>query len=1601
MLFDLLEPHNSLVRLVHRNGPKVTESHERCKLMLESAELQDISYQQVSSTLLFMVIAKDEPAYDPHTFISALREHRGGQRLDWQDVLHSFDNEGIKVTRQQFKALFDALIPLAHEYENFDIQMLWGGDWHHGETQLTFASAFLSFSADELDASQIPRLRKSFTLEDFEDASEEVRNYAESAVRHPFVSFDAAKALFNMVFRSSDTYAHAQSLGVIENVINPQMDLFVCAVSAIPKPWGALQDQAMRQLMEPFFARSLAGHAFVFHLLQRRDRSWLAIRMNQFAQQSPDHLQVVFEHAVAHGMLDYLISLNNDLSLDLATFGNGRKLFDLERWLEQISRSLPGPRLLAALSHFLKARAEDEIQAHRDRDQSLSCAPLTVNTVHLLLKFLGDAGLPEDEQVQLQRSCIQGYPRLINYGEGFDAIIDASGQIGNAIPVEADARMQEHYKLMYSGERQVRDIIEDLQKYKTSEDPAEQDLFACMIFGLFDEYNCFSEYPMDALATTAVLFGSIINFNLLSQVALKAALAMVLEAVRDHSPQEKMYKFGLQALLHCKDRLPEWPLFSERLHQVPGLRGTQIEGTIQEVVQDQTDPVENDPHEDSNDARPGSFPANEPKPPEFSSLAVDPPLRDLFYKDPNEDVKETVLFILNNVSERNLDVKLNDLKSKLFEEHHQWFANYLVEQRIKPQPNYQQLYQDLLDRFGEKMLWAEVLRESYVCAFRMLNAESTMNSSSERTLLKNLGIWLGSITLSRNQPIKFRNISFRDLLVEAHDSQRLIVAIPFTCNVLSMAAKSPIFKPPCAWTMEIVQILIELYRFASLKLQLKFEIEILCKALGLDEKKIDASEAIRSRPPRDETSLPPPISEGIEGFNELSLINYNRRGFADRLAASNIVPELSDISSVLKHNYSTTPSSPTPNSRIQHAFTQAVERSVPEIIGPVVERSVTIASISASQLIAKDFATEPDVLRFQESAHNIVRHLAGNLALVTGKDPIRAGVGNNIRLPLAREHPDHPFPESALSTFLNDNLDTICSLIEKAAETASIAEIDAYIADDLQARKSGSYTEPHISRWAFQVPEPYKPASGGLNPEQLAIYKDFGRATRANISHNANASQDSGRQLPDVLQDPLSTMANIPATTEAPPMLRQAGPGAGSQNLPLREHAAQHLVNGYVDGQYPEDRVNILVNGIKAAAEAAEESLYQDLGSAAAVDQAWMRLRAFVLAPAQPAQRDTLACQAAETVLGSLYADQHVDNTSMVEVLAKILRLLCEDSDRCKQYVYTFVRSSEERFLNPPITVALLKNDLLDYRRIDVFIADALKQRDRVALAFLDQIIDGVLLSEPAAAFRADFALSLTALAQWLSSEPNAQALQEVTRKLHNSTAALPDSPLAPESAIAQEAQVEYIFDEWVRLLHHDPHKASLPTFVRQLQLHQLVASQDGAARFLKICIDTSVAAFEKHGSATISGLDTAYTKIDALAKLVVLLVAYQGQGNGATKPSKPAYFANLLSIIVLVLAQHYRIRADGFKQKIFFRLLSSLLCELKVNASFFGQTFDAVVLSAVKCLGLLQPQTLPAFSFAWLSLISHRTLMPLLLKSSNQLVGPRPNLQRRVLMAG
>lgn len=70
---------------------------------------------------------------------------------------------------------------------------------------------------------------------------------------------------------------------------------------------------------------------------------------------------------------------------------------------------------------------------------------------------------------------------------------------------------------------------------------------------------------------------------------------------------------------------------------------------------------------------------------------------------------------------------------------------------------------------------------------------------------------------------------------------------------------------------------------------------------------------------------------------------------------------------------------------------------------PVIERSVTIAGISTRELVTKDYALEVNEEKMRKAAQLMAQNLAGNLAMVTCKEPLRSNMITHLRLMLT-EH---------------------------------------------------------------------------------------------------------------------------------------------------------------------------------------------------------------------------------------------------------------------------------------------------------------------------------------------------------------------------------------------------------------------------------------------------------------------------------------------------------------------------------------------------------------------------------------------------------------------
>eukprot|EP00966_Prymnesium_polylepis_P150147 3468224-Prymnesium_polylepis.1 len=111
-----------------------------------------------------------------------------------------------------------------------------------------------------------------------------------------------------------------------------------------------------------------------------------------------------------------------------------------------------------------------------------------------------------------------------------------------------------------------------------------------------------------------------------------------------------------------------------------------------------------------------------------------------------------------------------------------WFAQYLVVKRVSLEPNFHTLYGGMLDELQMKPLHRAILNSTLQNARVLLSSAKIRSSSSQRSLLKNLGSWLGQITLARNNAILMRDLDMKELICDAYERGLLIAVVPFVAK---------------------------------------------------------------------------------------------------------------------------------------------------------------------------------------------------------------------------------------------------------------------------------------------------------------------------------------------------------------------------------------------------------------------------------------------------------------------------------------------------------------------------------------------------------------------------------------------------------------------------------------------------------------------------------------------------------------------------------------------------------------------------------------------------------------------------------------------------
>uniref|UniRef100_A0A0E0F0Y1 CCR4-Not complex component Not1 C-terminal domain-containing protein n=1 Tax=Oryza meridionalis TaxID=40149 RepID=A0A0E0F0Y1_9ORYZ len=463
---------------------------------------------------------------------------------------------------------------------------------------------------------------------------------------------------------------------------------------------------------------------------------------------------------------------------------------------------------------------------------------------------------------------------------------------------------------------------------------------------------------------------------------------------------------------------------------------------------------------------------------------------------------------------------------------------------------------------NSKSLNKEMVKATYENCKVLLQSDLIKSSSEERSLLKNLGSWLGKFTIGRNQTLRAKEIDPKILIIEAYERGLMIAVIPFTSKILEPCQSSIAYRPPNPWTMGILSLLVEIYNLPNLKMNLKFDIEVLFKNLSVDMKDVKPSSLLKDRIRQIEgnpdfsnkdvsASQAPVVAEVSSGVmptinhvepqpeinstsRATSLPNMLSQYAAPlRLPTNNMVEDdkaaLIMPEQVSSHGLSQLMAA-IPRADIYFRINEklssfgslqyskimdmALDKAIKEIIGPVIQRSVTIASRTTKELILKDYAMEADDSAVSRSAHLMVGTLAGSLAHVTSKEPLRVALSSHLRSLIQSITNNTESTEQIMLILVNDNLDLGCALIETVATRKAVEMIDGEIKQpfsQLRRQKellgSAYYDAFPYTQGLKRVPDALRPKpTGHLSAAQRRVYEDFITVWHSQSSQNAGGS---------------------------------------------------------------------------------------------------------------------------------------------------------------------------------------------------------------------------------------------------------------------------------------------------------------------------------------------------------------------------------------------------------------------------------------------------------------------------------------------------------------
>ncbi|KAJ9563300.1 hypothetical protein OSB04_008460 [Centaurea solstitialis] len=1027
---------------------------------------------------------------------------------------------------------------------------------------------------------------------------------------------------------------------------------------------------------------------------------------------------------------------------------------------------------------------------------------------------------------------------------------------------------------------------------------------------------------------------------------------------------------------------------------------------------------------------------------------------------PPSETQDRIFFIINNLSSTNIEVKAKEFTEILEEQYYPWFGHYIVMKRASIEPNFHMLYLNLLEKVKSTHLNEEVVQATYENCKVLLRSELIKSSVEERSLLKNLGGWLGRITIGRNRVLRARDIDPKSLLLE----------------ILEQCRSSLAYQPPNPWTMAILGLLAEIHSMPNLKVNLKFEIEVLNKNLDMDLKAVTPTSLLEGRVRKFEDN-PDFSTKDVGSFQQHIVEEANTTVRSDvnqvELPPEAVGPSYQGDHSHVVYQHAAPLRPPAvmlgedekmETLDLGNQLPPAIGQQVAQLPFPVIQVSAPTLNLSqqvnanpdpqpsdldmqfqrfySSLFIAArnlsgllhyllsvivlfcrvlplamdnaikeivssiEYDTESNENCILEASFMMVVHLAGNLAYVTCKEPLRRSISTQLRNLLQGSYIGSEVLEESIEHVIDDNLDLGCASIEKAATDKGITMVQSELARQLPLRRKqreGDRTatvdpDPPTQSNVGAIPEPFYPRSVRISHPQQQVYEGFVPLPVQNFSQPPNIfvavplvpqfggpiplgyALGSGQLNPGIFSSHLGNsevneneglLPSFPAPQShvseplnvdkelgisEQPILPPTGSESFTRNTVEPPLTTDAVLNIY---QFLSKKLEFL---IATDAKEAEIQLTASLENTFIfILRGWLFSVVIAEVPKvilRGISKDEAALAVAQKVFECLY--ENANNNAHVDAYLAILAAICDVSQPVGKELTSWVLlSDDDRKFHIDITVGLIHRELLNLSEYNVHMAKLIDAGKKgIATEFCISLIQTLQASD----------------ARVISELHN---VIDALAKATNPPAGM-DDDFASESSKHDFAdfhgQVSVLLIEWLQICDlPGVDDAPRAHYVLQLNRNVLSKADDMPDRFfcvlLEICVShylVSEGINSSQPQMSQQAERSSFLVIDLYADLVFSIL-------------------EVLAVIVKFIKKDVEEKKASFYPYPYVRLFKNFLLHVNSLDSVIKDANFQVLTALSNSFHALQPMKVPAFSFAWLELVSHRYFMPIMLTTNDQ----------------